>query len=583
MMKSDTMELVTEGLAFRQGYERFRALFDHSPDAIMLLMLGENDKEATIVDCNDVACRMNGYSREELIGQPVSILNDYSEGGALANSAHGYVDYVREHGKVTYEALHRRKDGTIFPIEVSTCVVTVDGQELILGIDRDISERRRMEAVAKEERQLAEALSQASATLNASLNLNDVFDQILDQAARVVPHDASSIALIKDGYARIARCRGFEQRNQEDYVLTQQFKVDEKHHYLQMVQTLKPLIFPDVRQESDWVKTPETDWIRGHITTPIIVEGQVIGFLHLDSAQIGAFTAEQGVWLQAFANHVAIALQNAQHANELERRVTERTAELLHVIAERERMEIELRFALERERELSDLKNRFIASTSHEFRTPLAVILTASDLLKRYYTKMTDDQRSQRLDHIQGAVHRLTTLISDVFAVSQKTGSSSREFERTCMSVVDFCQPVLDNINGLFPNHKTIAFTHVGACDSMLVDQHLLADTLTHLLSNAMKYTHDEQSVTLDVVSAPNQIVFTVRDQGIGIPEADQARIFEVFHRGANVGSIAGTGLGLTIAKQLAEIQGGRIDFESQVGVGTMFKLTIPNVVMKDN
>ncbi|MEO7912140.1 MAG: PAS domain S-box protein [Roseiflexaceae bacterium] len=128
--------------ALRESEERFRVLFAHSPDAIVLLDLHHPDLSWPIVECNDVACRMNGYTRDELIGQPIDLLNDTA--GSRAERA-TYLEQIRRDGKIRFDGVHRRKDGSLFPIEVVSSLIMVAGRELVMGIDRDISERKRAE------------------------------------------------------------------------------------------------------------------------------------------------------------------------------------------------------------------------------------------------------------------------------------------------------------------------------------------------------------------------------------------------------------------------------------------------------
>lgn len=431
-----------------------------------------------------------------------------------------------------------------------------------------------IEATEQEHRQFAEALAETASALNATLKLEEVLDRILEQAARVVPYDASSIALIDNGYARIARCQGFVERGLEDFVLNQEFKIENVPHYLEMVRNPQPQVFVDAQVEPTWVDRPETSWIHGHITMPIIVQGEVIGFLHLDSTRVGAFKPHHAERLRVFADQVAIAIQNARHAEELERRVQERTTELLQMIEERKRMEFELRRALERERELNELKTRFISNTSHEFRTPLALIMTSSDLLRSYYDKMTEEERIERLDRIQTEVHKMTAMLSDVLTVSQTNSPTHYKFNLQPVNLEAFCTMVVDELRAV--DRCELVITDEGGGTQRMVDPDLLNDVLVSLLSNALKYSVD--LVQLTVHCKAHQTEFIVTDHGMGIPEADQVRIFDVFHRGGNVGHLPGTGLGLTIAKQSAELHGGSISFESKLGIGSTFVFTIPNV-----
>jgi PAS domain S-box-containing protein len=963
--------------ALRESNERFHALFEYSPDAIFLLDATTN----IIVDCNQTACLMNGFSREELIGQPIDIVNAYDEGGYnIVHYPHeSYVDMLRARPLLQYETNHRRKDGTVFPIEVSTALVAVAGRELILGIDReiterrqtesalraseeryrlmtqyatdiisrhsmdgvflyaspacemlsgytaeelvgrsiydlmypadraqvlahhdelldeqemftdsyriarkdgvfvwfettsrrirnpethiveevicvsrDISDRKQMEAAEREQFLLVEALGDASAVLKNTLKTDEALDRILEQAVRVVPHDASSITLLEDDVARIVRCRGFKERGEEEFVLSLSFRVTpENQFYHQLIDLKKPVIIKDVHDDPNWV---DSGWIRGNLTVPIILHDKVIGLLHLDSSSVDAFTPEHARRMEAFADQVAIAIQSAQlfdelqalyratsfllasftadnlpdlarqitqaiakefgntdcalglvdhaagrivrlshpsefpnrmsidllldgpglipaavrtgeaiyvpdvskderylssddrirseyviplrtryevigvldmqsqrvdafnehdrrilrafaervgaaienmqYANELERRVAERTGELLRVkeqveailnnhsdaiivtaadgiirqvnkafstlfgyewnpadqesllafvtsydhsllketlresaagkhpgrlevvlrrkddtlfnadvaispiqesdyqavglicsvrdITERKRMELELRNALEQERELSELKSRFVTTASHEFRTPLAMIMTSSELLEKYGNRMNEEQKFERLVRIQTEVKNMARLLDDVLTVNKSVEAVTFDFDPEPINIVEFCRQVVDSVAA--SDHYQHQFELITIGDNVRVnlDQKFMNDILVNLLSNSIKYSLPNTRIAVRLMCEDYQTVIQVQDQGIGIPEDDQKRLFEAFHRGKNVGIASGTGLGLTIAKQAVELHGGTITFESKMGVGTTFTVTIPNVVIED-
>ncbi|MEO8606529.1 MAG: PAS domain S-box protein [Chloroflexota bacterium] len=963
--------------ALRESNELFHALFEYSPDSVFLLDAVTN----IIVDCNQVACQLNGYSREELIGQSIDIVNAYDQGGYnITHHSHDtYVELLRSKPLIQYETIHRRKDGTLFPIEVSTTLVTVAGRELILGIDRhiterkqaetalrlseeryrlmadyatdmisrhsmdgvylyaspacetllgykaealvgrasydfmhptdrvqvlahhdelldeqeiftdsyriarkdgsyiwfettsrkirnpetgivdevicvsrDISDRKQMESAEREQHLRIQALGDASAILKNTLKTDEALDGILKQAARVVPHDAASIALIEGDTSRIVRCRGFKERGEEDYVLSLRFSITlDNPFYKQLIGERKPVIINDVQLDSTWV---DSGWIRGNLSVPIILHDTVIGLLHLDSSTVGAFTFEQAQLLESFADQVAIAIQSAQlfdelqalyhatsfalasfsadnlaelgrqitqtvikefdktdcalglvdhsngritrlthpiefshrkpielyvdgpgliplavrtgetfyvpdvslderylmsddrtrseyviplrtryevigvldvqsqeenafsehdrrillafaervsaaienlqYAHDLERRVAQRTGEMLRVkeqveailnnnsdaiivtaadgtirrvnkafsthfgyewvatnedsllnlvtphdqsllketlrhsaagkypgrlevvlrraddsifnadvaiapiqeggyetvelicsvrdITERKQMELELRNALEQERELSELKSRFVTTASHEFRTPLAMIMTSSELLEKYGTRMTMEQKFERLVRIQTEVKNMARLLDDVLTVNKSVEAVAFDFDPEPLNLLEFCRQVVDSAAASDDNQHSFDVLGEGNNELVNVDRKFMHDILMNLLSNSLKYSLPNTKIAVKLFCEAHRTVIQIQDHGIGIPEVDQKRLFEAFHRGENVGMVSGTGLGLTIAKQAVELHGGTITFESVLGVGTTFTVTIPNVVIED-
>ncbi len=298
----------------RESEERFRALFEHSPEAILLV----DPETFTIVDCNKVACSMNGYSRQELIGQPADMLNAVQVTDEVRAA---YVQYLRQEGSLTYEIEHRRKDGTVFPVEVSAAAISVAGRELLLGVDRDITNRKRAEEAEHGQRALAEALRDVAAAVNSTINFEEVLDRILTNAGRVVPHDAASLMLVEQDVAYITRRHGHVEPGFETAVMAVHFTIADVPTLQVMSETGKPLAIPDTRAYPGWVDHPETRWVRSYVGAPVRLKGQVIGFLNLNSATPGFFTPAHADRLLAFADQAATAIQNARLYHAERRRV----------------------------------------------------------------------------------------------------------------------------------------------------------------------------------------------------------------------------------------------------------------------
>ncbi|MCC7451970.1 MAG: PAS domain S-box protein [Anaerolineae bacterium] len=247
---------------------------------------------------------------------------------------------------------------------------------------------------------------------------------------------------------------------------------------------------------------------------------------------------------------------------------------LWHDITERKRLEADLRQMLEKEKELNELKTRFVSIVSHEFRTPLASIQMAADILNRYSDRMTDTQRAHRLESIQTEVRHMAAMLEDVLTIS-RAEAGRLAFNPAPLDIQAFCQNLLSTMQALSSTHH-FAFMVAGTQFAFPLDADILQHVLSNLLSNAVKYSPEGSTIYLDLVTQANQVMIQVRDEGIGIPPEDQAHLFEAFHRAANVGPVPGTGLGLAIVKQMVERHGGSITFESLVGIGTTFTVVIP-------
>ncbi|WP_421656974.1 HAMP domain-containing sensor histidine kinase [Leptothermofonsia sp. ETS-13] len=250
-----------------------------------------------------------------------------------------------------------------------------------------------------------------------------------------------------------------------------------------------------------------------------------------------------------------------------------RTREQL--IREGKQTENEIRRALEEEKELSELKSRFVSIASHEFRTPLTAIRTATEILEQYGDVASEEKKREYFRRIRTAIQNINQLMEDILTIG-KAEAGKLEFNPVCLNLEEFCREILDEVKlGMGTNH-TIAFTCKGNCQHACLDAKLLRSILTNLLSNAIKYSPRGSVVRFTLLCLEESIYFEVQDQGIGIPPEDQPKLFELFHRAGNADTFRGTGLGLAIVKQCVELHQGQITLTSQENVGTTFRVEFP-------
>ena len=244
-------------------------------------------------------------------------------------------------------------------------------------------------------------------------------------------------------------------------------------------------------------------------------------------------------------------------------------------VTERQQTEEEMRRALAQEKELSELKSRFVSMTSHEFRTPLSTILSSAELLEFYLPEWSDDKKLEHLRRIQNAVLHMTQMLNDVLVLGRADVGKLEAAPRWC-DVMSLCHDLIEEARmHARPNHQIILEIE-GVPRHAWVDEKLIQQALGNLLSNALKYSPTGGRVHLRVAFGATEIVFAVSDQGIGIPPEDQEHLFGPFHRGRNVGNLAGTGLGLAIVKKAVDLHAGTIEAVSQDGVGTTFTVVLP-------
>ncbi|WP_199316743.1 ATP-binding protein [Chroococcidiopsis sp [FACHB-1243]] len=244
-------------------------------------------------------------------------------------------------------------------------------------------------------------------------------------------------------------------------------------------------------------------------------------------------------------------------------------------ITDRKRTEAEIRLALVKEKELGELKSRFVTMASHEFRTPLATILSSSELLEHYSHRWSEDRKLNHLHRIQTSVKHMTQLLNDVLLIG-KAEAGKLDFKPLLLDLKQFCHEVVEEIQLTASDRQIIFQCHTDERITGMMDEKLLRHIFINLLSNAVKYSPADSPVNFELTNECDTVIFRVRDRGIGIPLAEQAEIFSSFHRASNVGNISGTGLGLAIVKKSIDLHDGKIAVESSVGLGTIFTVVLP-------
>ncbi len=250
-----------------------------------------------------------------------------------------------------------------------------------------------------------------------------------------------------------------------------------------------------------------------------------------------------------------------QLATSLEHRVEERTAEL--------------EAALVREKELSEIKGNFVSLVSHEFRTPLGVIMSAGDVLDRYFDRLAPDKRSRHLEMILRSTKNLAKLIDEVLLLG-RVEDGRMQFNPVPIDLEVICRTLSDEVISATNAACPIRLAAHPPLEGAVSDEAVLRHIICNLLSNAVKYSEPGTPVDFEVTRMNGDAVLTVRDRGIGIPSEDQSRIFESFTRAGNVGQRPGTGLGLVVVRRCVQLHGGRLDLQSALGEGTTITVTLP-------
>ena len=257
----------------------------------------------------------------------------------------------------------------------------------------------------------------------------------------------------------------------------------------------------------------------------------------------------------------------------LEKKVAERTLVLKEALHELEVSRDELSQALENEKSLNELKSRFVSTASHEFRTPLSTILSSVSLIQKYTSGEDQEKREKHILKIKNAVSGLTEILNDFLSLGKlEEGKMSAKLAQHDVFVL--IREVVSDINSIVRSGQTITY-NTGTFE-MLIDRQLLRNVMFNLLGNAIKFSSEGAVIDVHVSINDNEVVIAVKDQGIGISEADMKNLFGRFFRGANAVAIPGTGLGLNIVTKYLELMQGSITCTSELNVGSTFYINLP-------
>jgi PAS domain S-box-containing protein len=244
-------------------------------------------------------------------------------------------------------------------------------------------------------------------------------------------------------------------------------------------------------------------------------------------------------------------------------------------ITQRKRAEEELLKTLERERELSQLKSNFVSMVSHEFRTPLGIIQSSTELLRDFHNKMPADERDEQLQSIVRNTRRMAGMMEEVLILS-RLDAGKLIFQPAALDLNLFFRRVIDEVLSATNRRCLIELSLNSVPSEAEADERLLGHIFTNLLSNAVKYSEAGATVHFAIERHGRDAVCVVCDRGIGISETDQQQLFKAFHRGSNVGTRPGTGLGLLLVKRCADLHGGNVQVHSKVGAGTTVTVKLP-------
>jgi two-component system sensor kinase FixL len=264
-----------------------------------------------------------------------------------------------------------------------------------------------------------------------------------------------------------------------------------------------------------------------------------------------------------------------EYATHLEELVEQRTQSLKNTVDALQLAKEEVSLSLEKEKELGQLKSRFVSMASHEFRTPLSAIQLSASLVDKYAIPYDNENIRKHVAKIKNAVGNLTTILNDFLSLEKlEAGKVEPVFHE--FDLVKLSEEIAEEMQMIAKQNQNIIYQHTGTNNMVKLDQNLIKNCVINLVANAIKYSGENTFIEFNTEINERSCIVMIKDNGIGIPETEQKHLFEAFFRANNTGTIPGTGLGLNIVARYTDLMNGKIEFKSNVNQGTLFTITFP-------
>jgi len=565
---ADLVSLALEA-ADRASAEQLKAaIIEAALDCIVVM-----DDEGRICEFNPAAEQTFGYPRKKILGKLLAetiIPPRYREAHAAGLKRFLATGEARVMGRrVELSAL--RADGSEFPCELTITLTKVDGRPLFTAYLRDIGARVRAERRQAAQIAVTGVLAEAPTLADAARRiLRAVCENLGWDLGTIWRVDGETLSCVEIWHAEGAKFPEFIEATR-----MVEFKMG-RGLPGRVWQSGKPVWLPDVTREKNFprAKVAEKTGLRAAFGFPVSLGDNVLGVVEFFSREIREPDAELLDIFAAIGAQIGLFIERRRAEDNLrafnahlERRVADRTRELAEGKQQVER-------ALAAEQEIGMLKSSFISTVTHEFRTPLGVILSAAEMLQHYFDRLEPVERNEQLQTINDAVQRMAGLMEEVLLYHKVEGGVS-EINVEEHDLGGLCQRITDEVASATAHRCKIA-CRVAKLPSARFDEKIARHILANLLNNAVKYSDPGSPVEFSVKRAGEHAVLTIRDEGIGIPAEDLPALFVPFRRGGNVGRRSGTGLGLSIVKRCVDLHGGALEIESKEGKGTIATLKLP-------
>ena len=613
---------------------KFRALFEGSSHGVVL------HDENELLEVNSAAVRIMGRRFDhELVGKhPGEMAPPFQPNGERSDvAAARHIHECMTKGSARFEWLARAANGNDIPLEVALTRIEWSGRQVIQAFITDISERTRAQAALAESEARFSAAFHASPALIGILRVSDgkyvlandahlnwlgySRDEVLGRTCLELgmwENPDERDVLLKDiaalGSVRQRECRWRNRRGEYFTVLlsAETISLNDTPHILAMALdiTQRKRAEEELRASETRLRESEARFSVAFHSSPIITgicRASDRKFVLVNDASlawagytrdevVGRTSIELNVWendeerermwqdarsgivrgreCRLRNRHGTVSTMLGSGAM-IEINGEDHLLVMMVDISQRKQVEAELHRTLAREKELSQLKSNFVSMVSHEFRTPLGIIQSSTELLRDFHNKMQPGERDEQLQSVIRNTRRMAGMMEGVLVLS-RLDAGKLDFQPSALDLNLFFRRVVDEVLSATSRRCPIELSLNSVPPEAQADERLLGHIFTNLLSNGIKYSEAGAAVHFFVARVGCNAVCVIRDKGIGIPEEDRQHLFKAFHRGSNVGTCPGTGLGLLLVKRCADLHGGTVQVESTVGEGTTVTVALP-------
>jgi len=527
----------------KEGLNHFEAFFKHAAIGIVV-----TDCNGKITAINPFALQEFGYNEEKLMGKKIEILIParFHEKHVLhreKNAGH-YPSRAMGEGM---DLLAVKKNGEEFPVEISLGNYQVEDNEYNIVFIKNISARKKAEAVTaalnaeldatvgQRTKDLMETLRQLEISKNHLEKITSFQKAILDNAgAMIIATD--EVGMIK--------------------LFNPEAALNIGYHESEMIDKHTPVLFHDKAEI-----TRKRKELAREFGTIIQDDFAVL----VEKSRRNIHEEEQYSYIRKNGTCFPVSLTITAIKNN-EGAITGFMGIAID-ISERKKAEEDLRKALESEKELNELKTRFVSMASHEFRTPLSTILSSAHLIQKYTTGEDQLKRERHFQRIVSSVNMLTDILNDFLSVG-KIEEGKIQVRLTEFNIIELISATVAELQGTLKKNQKIRYHHKGN-PTVILDATLLKHIIMNLVSNASKFSPETNFIEMNTVQKKDRITVSIKDHGIGISKEDQKHLMERFFRGANAVNIQGTGLGLHIVSKYAELMHGKVTCKSELEKGT--------------